>query len=425
MKDSITAGDARHVGRVGALAVALGIGLGVGSGVVVTAPTAWADPDTSGTGTSQSDSTSGPSDSAGTETAGDESTTGPSDPEPDPSTTAPGTAGPDTSLEDAAEVAAAGPAPARTIAPKKKPRTAITARSGARTAAAPAASRTTRPDDAAQPAAMIQRAPTPEPSDTTAAPVVTASTSASALSTAVPQAVPKPTLPTPAKVVNTLLSALTAPFHGSRPGAPVEFPGLWVMLAAARRQLDPTPAVTAASAPAAMAIAATAAATPANAQPIIGEPVLGEPDPTTGAVTGRVVATDPEGAKLTYALLTRPAEGTLTFTSAGAFTYTPTAAQRIRAWLGPVPDAVFTLTVSDGKTAKVTTAVAIPISPTPIHLLNPVALGNPTAVAATNNRAYVVDSSTGTVTVVNTLDGTVLTTIPVGSNPISVGLDHD
>ncbi len=425
VKDSITAGDARHVGRVGALAVALGIGLGVGSGVVVTAPTAWADPDTSGTGTSQSDSTSGPSDSAGTETAGDESTTGPSDPEPDPSTTAPGTAGPDTSLEDAAEVAAAGPAPARTIAPKKKPRTAITARSGARTAAAPAASRTTRPDDAAQPAAMIQRAPAPEPSDTTAAPVITASTSASALSTAVPQAVPKPTLPTPAKVVNTLLSALTAPFHGSRPGAPVEFPGLWVMLAAARRQLDPTPAVIAASAPAAMAIAATAAATPANAQPVIGEPVLGEPDPTTGAVTGRVVATDPEGAKLTYALLTRPAEGTLTFTSAGAFTYTPTAAQRIRAWLGPVPDAVFTLTVSDGKTAKVTTAVAIPISPTPIHLLNPVALGNPTAVAATNNRAYVVDSSTGTVTVVNTLDGTVLTTIPVGSNPISVVVKAD
>ncbi|WP_395311089.1 M4 family metallopeptidase [Mycobacterium sp. AMU20-3851] len=421
MKDSITAGDARYVGRVGALAVALGIGLGIGSGVVLPTPTAWADPDTGGSETSQSDSTSGSSgtDTAGTETAGTESGGHNPDTEPGASTAAAEAAVPDSIVEDAAEVTDPDPVPARTISPKKKPRTAITARS-ARTAAAP--SRTTRhDDDAEQPATTIQRATAAESPDKVSAPVVTASTSAAALNDAVPRAVPQLSLPTPAQVVTTVLSALTAPFHGSKPGTPVEFPGLWVMLAAARRQLDPSPAVTAASAPAVMAVAAAV-----NGQPIIGEPVLGEPDPTTGAVAGRVVATDPEGARLSYALLTRPTEGTLTFTSAGVFTYTPTAAQRIRAWLGPVDDAVFTLTVSDGTTAKVTTAVAIPISPTPVHLLAPVtAAGNPTAVAATNSRAYLVDSTAGTVTVVNTLDGTVLSTIPVGRNPVSVVVKAD
>ncbi len=70
--------------------------------------------------------------------------------------------------------------------------------------------------------------------------------------------------------------------------------------------------------------------------------------------------------------------------------------------------------------------MAIPISPTPIHLLQPVtAAANPSAVAATNSRAYLVDSTAGTVTVVNTLDGAVLSTIAVGNNPVSVVVKAD
>lgn len=397
VRDSTAAGYARHVGRVGALAVALGIG----SAIAVPAP-AWADPGTGGSQTSQSDSAT----SASEPTSSD-----PTAPDTTPETAGPeaGTAEPSAQPGPPAATASERPS-LRTASPKKKPRTALTQRRTAKTAAAPAPRQTVEP---AAPA-LVHTA-TPEPA-AAAAPVIAAATASST----VPQSVPKPTLPTPAKVINTLLSALAAPFQGSRPGPTVDFPGLWVLLAAARRQLGVTPTATAASAPAALAVAAATA----NVAPVIGAPVIGDPDPTTGAVGGQVVATDPEGARLTYAVLTRPAEGTLTFSSTGAFIYTPTAAQRVQAGLAAVPDAVFTVTVSDGKTPKVIAAVAIPIDPTPIHLLDPVpTAGRPGAVAATNTRAYLVNA--GTVTVINTLDGTVVSTIPVGTDPVAVVVKAD
>lgn len=394
VRDSTAAGCARHVGRVGALAVALGIG----TAIAVPAP-AWADPGTGGSETSQSDSTTSSPDPTATD--------------PTPETAGPGVGTAEPSAEPGPPAATTSERPSlRTASPKKKPRTALTQRRTAKTAAAPAPQQITEP---AAPVAL--RTVTPEPA-AAAAPVIAAAIASSA----VPQSVPKPTLPTPAKVINTLLSALAAPFQGSRPGPTVEFPGLWVLLAAARRQLGVTPTATAASAPATLAVAAATA----NLAPVIGAPAIGDPDPTTGAVGGQVVATDPEGARLTYAVLTRPAEGTLAFSSTGAFIYTPTAAQRVQAGLTAVPDAVFTVTVSDGRTPKVTAAVAVPIDPTPIHLLDPVpTTGRPGAVAATNTRAYLVDASTGTVTVLDTLNGTVISTIPVGTDPVSIVVKAD
>lgn len=389
-------GCARHVGRIGALAVALGIG------TAIAAP-AWAEPGADGSGSSQSDSSTSSPDTTPDDTSSTTDTT---------TTDTTNTETPETAAPEAA-TAVAGTAPERptlrTASPKKKPRTAITQRRATRTAEPPA------PKASAEPAApTVLRTVTPEPA-TAAAPVIAAAT----VSNPAPQSFPRPALPTPAKVINTLLSALAAPFQGSRPGDTVEFPGLWVLLAAARRQLDPTAATTT-SAPAALAVAT------ANAAPVVGTPVLGDPDPTTGAVSGQIVATDPEGARLTYAVLTRPAEGTLTFSSTGAFVYTPTAAQRVAAALAAVPDAVFTVTVTDGKTPKVTASVAVPIDATPIHLLDPVPTsGRPGAVAATNNRAYVLNSSAGTVTVINTLDGTVVSTIGVGTDPVSVVVKAD
>lgn len=396
----MAAGCARHVGRVGALAVALGIG----TAIAVPAP-AWAEPGTGGSETSQADGTaSSPDTTASDATTSDPTATDPTTPETD-------TAAPSTEPGPPASTAPERPS-LRTASPKKKPRTAITPRRTAKTVAAPA------PQQADEPAApAMLRAATPEP-DAAPAPVIAAATASST----VPQTVPKPTLPTPAKVIDTVLSALAAPFQGARPGTTVEFPGLWVLLAAARRQLGLTATTTAASAPMALSVAAATT----NIAPVIGAPVLGDPDPTTGAVSGQVVATDPEGARLTYAVLTRPVEGTLTLSSTGAFVYTPTAAQRVRAGLGAVPDAVFTVTVTDGKTPKVTASVAVPIDPTPVHLLAPVSTGGrPGAVAATNNRAYLLNSATGTVTVINTLDGTVVSMIPVGTNPVSVVVKAD
>lgn len=395
MRDSRTTGCARHVGRVGALAVAMGIG----TAIAVPAPV-WADPGTVDSETSQADVQP----SGGTTT--DATTAG------TPATDEPSTA-PEPPEAPAPAAAATPDRPSlRSATPKKKPRTAITARRTARTAEAPT------PKETAEPTAPATlRVTAPEPA-ATPAPVVAATT----VNSTVPQSVPKPTVPTPAKVINTVLSALAAPFQGSRTGTTVEFPGLWVLLAAARRQLGTSPAATAASAPAAMAVAAAIT----NVQPVIGAPMIGDPDPTTGAVSGQIVALDPEGARLTYALLTPPADGTLTLSSTGAFAYTPTAAQRVRAGLASVPDAAFTITVSDGTTPKVIVPVAIPIDPTPIHLLDPVPTGtHPGAVAVTNGRAYLVNSTTGTLTVINTLDGTVVSTIAVGAGPVAVAVKAD
>lgn len=395
MRDSRTTGCARHVGRVGALAVAMGIG----TAIAVPAPV-WADPGTGDAETSQADAQ--PSDSTTSDTttsatpATDEPSAAPEPPEaPEPT------------------AAATPERPSqRSATPKKKPRTAITPRRTARTAQAPTPKETAEPTAPATP-----RATTPDAA-ATPAPVIAATT----VNSTVPQTIPKLTLPTPAKVINTVLSALAAPFQGSRTGTTVEFPGLWVLLAAARRQLGTSPAATAASAPAATAVAAAVT----NVQPVIGQPVIGDPDPTTGAVSGQIVALDPEGARLTYALLTRPADGTLTFSSAGAFTYTPTAAHRVQAGLTAVPDAAFTVTVSDGTTPKVIVPVTIPIDPTPIHLLDPVPTNaQPGAVAVTNSRAYLVNSAAGTVTVINTLDGTVVSTIAVGADPVAVAVKAD
>ena len=403
MRDSRTTGCARHVGRVGALAVALGIG----SAIAVPAPV-WAEPDTGGSDTSQTDSSSGPSDGSGTS---DGSATSDSSTQ-DPTSGATPAADP-TPAEPDPPTAASAPTserPAlRSATPKKKPRTVAGPRRTARIATAPV------PEVSAEPVApTVLRAADP-------APVTTPMIAAATVSNPTPQSVPEPTLPTPAKVISTVLSALAAPLHGSRSGATVEFPGLWVLLAAARRQLGLSPAPTAASAPAAMTVAAAT-----NIAPVLGDPVLGNPDPTTGAVNGRVVATDPEGARLTYALLTRPTEGGLTFSSTGVFTYTPTAAQRVRAGLTSMPDAVFTVTVSDGTTAKVVATVAVPVDPTPVQLLDPIPTGDrPGAVAATNSRAYLVNSAAGTVTVINTIDGTVVSTIPVGTNPVAVVVKAD
>lgn len=382
--------------------------LGIGTAIAVPAP-AWADPGTGDSGTSQADNTTSSPDTSESDTAPSGSTTSEAA-TPDTGTTAPST---DPEPPTAPSATVTEHPSLRTASPKKKPRSsAITQRRTANTAESPE-----RHQAVASATPTVLRASTPEPA-ATATPVIAAAT----VSSPVPQSVPKPTLPTPAKVIKTLLSALSAPFQGSRPGTTVEFPGLWVLLAAARRQLGLTPAATAAPAPAARAVAAATT----DVAPVIDAPLLGDPDPTTGAVTGQIVANDPEGARLTYAVLTRPAEGVLTFSSTGTFTYTPTAAQRVQAGLGAVPDAVFTATVTDGSTPKVLASVAIPIDPTPIHLLDPVPTGGrPDAVAATNTRAYLVNSASGTVTVINTLDGTVVSTIPVGANPVSVVVKAD
>jgi YVTN family beta-propeller protein/VCBS repeat-containing protein len=174
--------------------------------------------------------------------------------------------------------------------------------------------------------------------------------------------------------------------------------------------------------------AMAATATTVNLPPVIDEPVIDSTSQATGAVNGHIVATDPENKTLTYTVVSAPAQGTLTVNKAtGAFTYTPTAAQRVSAALSPEVDTVqFAANVSDG-TNTVQAVVDPNVAPTPIHKLGQVDTGDgATAIAATNNRAYVTNYIDGSVTVINTLDGSVVTTIDnVGTGPSSVAVSPD
>jgi len=207
---------------------------------------------------------------------------------------------------------------------------------------------------------------------------------------------------------------------------PVESPAVWVLAAAARRQLGEQSAEQeAVNGQAAMGLVVAAAAT-TNQPPVIGRPVLGAADPITGTVTGTPGVTDPEGKRLTYKLISEPALGTLTFNATtGAFTYTPTATQRILAGLpGGTLNAVFTVSVSDGVNT-VFPDIEVPISPTAITDAGTINTGTNTfGLLVTNSRAYVTNDD-NTITVIDTINRTVLGDITFDDEPLDVAVAPD
>lgn len=130
---------------------------------------------------------------------------------------------------------------------------------------------------------------------------------------------------------------------------------------------------------------------PLNEAPVAGLTV-GSPDPTTGVVTGRVSATDPDGDPLTYSGTTTTSKGSVTVAADGAFTYTPTAAARHGAarLSGSVADKTdtFTVTVTDDSGGVTAVPVTVTLSPTNIA---PVAGG--ASVAAPNATSGLVSGS--------------------------------
>jgi len=114
------------------------------------------------------------------------------------------------------------------------------------------------------------------------------------------------------------------------------------------------------------ATTATKAAAVTNSPPVISGVVLGTPNAATGAVTGTVSAKDPNGDTMTYKATTST-KGTVSITTAGVFTYTPTttarhAAAKVGATTSTTTDTV-TVTVTDSKGATATQAVTVTISP--------------------------------------------------------------
>lgn len=90
--------------------------------------------------------------------------------------------------------------------------------------------------------------------------------------------------------------------------------------------------------------------------PVAGTPTVGSFNLVAGTVNGTLGFTEPAGQPLTYSVTTNPEFGSVTVTSAGAFTYTytPTAAT------GAAITDVFTVTATDGLAAT-SEAVTVPL----------------------------------------------------------------
>ena len=171
---------------------------------------------------------------------------------------------------------------------------------------------------------------------------------------------PKP-VAAPPSMVKVVLGALAAAFgaNSSGPTQPATSPAAWVVAAVTRRELGDVPAASAEN----VSLARTAAVT--NSAPVNPTATVGTPNASTGVVTGTVKATDPDGNPLTYTTPASTTKGTVTITTAGAFTYTPTAAARHAAAAVNAPAATtqdtFTVTISDGLGGTITKAVTVPV----------------------------------------------------------------
>jgi VCBS repeat-containing protein len=154
---------------------------------------------------------------------------------------------------------------------------------------------------------------------------------------------------------------------------------------------------------------------------VISKVVLSTPNASTGAVVGTVTATDPNGDKLTYKATTST-KGKVAITTAGVFTYTPTAAARHAAAKSGAATSVttdtVTVTVTDSKGAATSQAVTVTIAPKNTVPTTKVTVGTPnssTGVVTGSVAATDVDRDALTYTVTKTpAKGTVAVTATGG-----------
>lgn len=114
------------------------------------------------------------------------------------------------------------------------------------------------------------------------------------------------------------------------------------------------------------------------AAPTAGTVVVDPPQPGTGVVTGRVLATDPDGDALLYAAPAPTPKGSVSVAPDGTFVYTPSeAARQAAAVPGAGPEQttdLFTVTVSDnfgGSLAMPVSVAVLPAVPLPAPLPAP------------------------------------------------------
>ena len=149
---------------------------------------------------------------------------------------------------------------------------------------------------------------------------------------------------------------------------------------------------------------------------------IGSPDPTTGAVSVTLNATDPDDDPLTYAVTAGPSAGELTMgDTPGTYSYEPFFISRFYAY----PSDTFTVTVSDGQSST-NVPVTVPITAASYQLGTPITVGSgPTHVAVSDTRAYVANTTDGTVSVIDTSTNTVIATVEVGEEPGAIAVRGD
>jgi len=165
--------------------------------------------------------------------------------------------------------------------------------------------------------------------------------------------------------------------------------------------------------------AAVTAAAVTNSPPVISNVTLAIPNTTTGAVVGTVKATDANGDTMTYkASVTSATNGTVAITTAGVFTYTPTAAARHAAAKAGATTATttdtVTVTVTDAKGAAVTQAVIVTVSPK-----NIAPTGAKATVGTPNSTTGIV---TGTVTATDADNDPLTYTAPASTSKGTVAI---
>ena len=243
----------------------------------------------------------------------------------------------------------------------------------------------------------------------------------------------------PLNVVTTVISNVLSwglnPLLSALPGGPVDSPLMWALLAAAREQFGKffVGARTSNPVQSSLALGPGVTALAANQAPIAQNPAtVGVPDQTTGVVTGSLNVIDPDGNPLTYTVSTSPVAGAVTVNATGGFSYAPTQAARLRAGTTTLADIdSFAVLVSDG-TATTTVNVNVPVLPAQWSSQANTTVGtSPYGVAvnprANLPRAYVVNASSNTVSVINTGSPTkdVVATINVVSLPRAVAVSPD
>jgi len=92
-----------------------------------------------------------------------------------------------------------------------------------------------------------------------------------------------------------------------------------------------------------------------------GSPTVGTPNSATGTVMGNLNVIDTDGDPLSYSVFDAPDKGSVTVSSAGMYSYTPTDAARLQS---PNTTDTFIVRVSDGQAFKDVT-VTVPIAPKP------------------------------------------------------------